>query len=498
MTAPTPLARAASLHAAGVAANAQMRPLVALRHLRRALSLLDGTPGAEAALLRGRVLVTAALAESERGEVAAGLADLEDAEPLLPRHERGILHGQRGILLRRTGRDDLALEAYARALQLLDPVTEPEEVARVRLNRSVMLTVAAHPAAARTDLEACLGLARAHGFARLEAKAQHNLAVLDHRAGDLPAALRRFREVAAVYAVEAPGMLPVLALDRSRALLSAGLVTEADRALADAVRRLGGQRVGQDLAEAQLERAAAALLAGRPAVAREQARRAARVLARRDNPRWAARARLVALRADLARLGALPGAGGSGGKRPRRHGPWPRHPTSRPGRWCWPTSWRPWGSASPPGSRAPSARGPASAPRRGVPAHRVPIRHPMCGCCCHRAVLARATVSTRGWGGASRGPSSQRQQATRHPPDVTPHVASTTSTRRGCGWGRPTSGAGRRCTGATSRGSGSTSPCGTAARPRCSRGASEPARRRCSSHRCCRPTTREPRRGWPS
>ena len=309
MTAPAPLARAALLHAAGVEANAQMRPLVALRHLRRALSLLDGTTGPEAALLRGRVLVTAALAESERGEVAAGLADLDEAEPLLPRDERGTLHGQRGILLRRTGHDDLALEAYGKALQLLDPVTQPEEVARVRLNRSVMLTVAAHPAAARADLEACLELARAHGFARLQAKAEHNLAVLDHLAGDLPTALARFREVAEAYAVEAPGMLPVLALDRSRALLSAGLVTEADRSLADAVRRLGGQRVGQDLAEAQLERAAAALLAGRPGVAREQARRAARVLARRDNPRWAARARLVALRADLARLGGVPGAG---------------------------------------------------------------------------------------------------------------------------------------------------------------------------------------------
>ena len=60
----------------------------------------------------------------------------------------------------------------------------------MRLNRSVMLTVAVHPAAARADLEACLELARAHGLARLEAKAQHNLAVLDHLAGDLPAALR--------------------------------------------------------------------------------------------------------------------------------------------------------------------------------------------------------------------------------------------------------------------------------------------------------------------
>ena len=304
MTGSAPLARATALHAAGVEANAQMRPLVALRHLGRALAALDGQTSPEADRLRGRVLVTAALAESERGEIATGLALLERAEPLLPRAERGTLHGQRGILLRRTGHDDLALEAYDRALELLDPTTHPEEVARVHLNRAVLHMAGAHPAAARADLAACLDLAHDHGLHRLAAKAQHNLGILNHLAGDLPAALGTFREVADAYEVEAPGMLPVLALDRARVLLSAGLVTEADRTLADAVRRLGGQRVGQDLAEAHLERAAAALVARRPGPAAAHARRASGILARRDNPRWAARARLVALRADLARGGA--------------------------------------------------------------------------------------------------------------------------------------------------------------------------------------------------
>src|SRR6478736_2530601 len=289
-----------------------MRPLVALRHLGRALAALDGQGTPEAGRLRGRVLVTAALAESERGEVATGLALLERAEPLLPRAERGTLHGQRGILLRRTGHDDLALEAYDHALQLLDPTTQPEEVARVHLNRAVLHMAGAHPAAARADLGTCLDLAHDHGLNRLAAKARHNLGILDHLAGDLPAALGTFREVAEAYEVEAPGMLPVLALDRARVLLSAGLVTEADRTLADAVRRLGAQRVGQDLAEAHLERAVAALVARRPGPAAAHARRASGILERRGNPRWAARARLVALRADLARGGAaarsVPGA----------------------------------------------------------------------------------------------------------------------------------------------------------------------------------------------
>ena len=119
VTRPTPPARAASLHAQGVEANAQMRPLVALRHLRRALSLRRGDRG------RGRAAAGAGARHGRAGRVgagrgAAGLADLDAAEPLLPRAERGTLHGQRGILLRCTGRDDLALDAYGRALRLLD------------------------------------------------------------------------------------------------------------------------------------------------------------------------------------------------------------------------------------------------------------------------------------------------------------------------------------------------------------------------------------------
>ncbi len=304
-----PVVRAADLHAAAVAANAQMRPLVALRHLRGALALLDsadaggGPDAATARRLRGRVLVTAALAESERGEVDEGLRLLDLAAPLLPTTERGEVFGQRGILLRRTGHDDLAEQSYVQALALLDPGSSAEEVARVHLNRSVLHIAAARPAAARADLRDVLELAGAHGLRRLAAKAHHNLGALDHLAGDVPGALAEFRVAAEEYAVVAPGMLPALGLDRARTLLTAGLVTEADHELAVVVRRLGSQRVGQDLAEAHLERAEAALLVDAPAAARAHARRAERILTLRGNPRWLARARLVEVRADLARGG---------------------------------------------------------------------------------------------------------------------------------------------------------------------------------------------------
>jgi hypothetical protein len=299
VTRPADLARATALHAAGVDANAEMRPQVAVRLLREALEVLGRPePGAAAtSSLRGRILVSLALSESEQGRVQVGLDLLAEAEPLLPPAERGALHGQRGILLRRTGRDLLAVDAYAAALSLLDPDRQAEEVARVRLNRAVLHLAAVHLGPARDDLRACLAIAEACGFARLRAKARHNLGYVDFLAGDLPAALRAYSTVAEEYADLAPGMLPVLSLDRARALLSAGLAAEADRELQQVVRRLAGKRLSQDLGEAYLARAEAAMLADRPAAARGHATRARAQFVRRDNPRWAARADLVGLRA---------------------------------------------------------------------------------------------------------------------------------------------------------------------------------------------------------
>jgi tetratricopeptide (TPR) repeat protein len=299
VTRPDHHERAAALHAAGIDANAEMRPRVAVRRLREALDVL-GRPDPDdvtASTLRGRILVSLALAESEQGDIQAGLDLLAEAEPLLPTAERGALHGQRGILLRRTGRDLLAVDSYAAALSLLDPDRQAEEVARVRLNRAVLHMAAVHLSPAREDLRACLALSEAYGFPRLRAKARHNLGYLDYLAGDLPAALRAYSTVAVEYAELAPGMLPVLSLDRARALLAAGLFTDADRELQHVVRRLARQRLSQDLAEAHLARAEAALLADRPAAAARHAARASAQFVRRDNPRWAARAELLGLRA---------------------------------------------------------------------------------------------------------------------------------------------------------------------------------------------------------
>ena len=127
MTAPAELATARALHADGVTAMAHGRPAVATGRLRAALRLLpaagasEGPPGE----LRGRVLVSLAHAEAEQGRVGAGLELLAEAEPLLPADRLGVLFGQRGLLLLRTGRREEALRDLDAAVARLAESAEP-------------------------------------------------------------------------------------------------------------------------------------------------------------------------------------------------------------------------------------------------------------------------------------------------------------------------------------------------------------------------------------
>ena len=86
-------------------------------------------------------------------------------------------------------------------------------------------------------------------------------------AGDLPSALGAFAAARAEYERLAPGRLAALAVERARALVAAGLFTEADRELADAAEQAAAQRLSHIYADAVLVRAEAALLAGRPSAA---------------------------------------------------------------------------------------------------------------------------------------------------------------------------------------------------------------------------------------
>ena len=290
-------ARAAERHATGVAASADGRPAAAVRHLRVAFRQAAAASDRE---LQARILVSLAWAEAERGETEAGFRLLDEAEPLCPPEQRGILFGQRGLLLRRTGNDDAALAQYDAAIASLDERTQAEDLAKALSNRALAHLAAARIGAARGDLGRSALIAERHQLRLPAAVARHNLADLDLLRGDIPSALRGYAEAADVYAALAPGKLATLAVDRARALLAAGLFGEADQYLAGALRQARDQRLSHVHADALLARAEAALLAGEPVAAARWASMARTRFLHRGNARKAALASLISLRAEQA------------------------------------------------------------------------------------------------------------------------------------------------------------------------------------------------------
>jgi tetratricopeptide (TPR) repeat protein len=309
------LARASELHArareaVGAYRFGHGRSLLtdALRRLGRIAG-----PDRAATALRVRVLVSLAYVDVEADSLAAGLDGLDDAQ----RHARllpdgperaeldGLVLAHRALFLYRAGRVAESLEVFDDAIPRLERgirsgTGDPSVLAGAYLNRGTAYLLSAQVQLAAADFARCIEASEARGLPLLAAKARHNLGYAAYMTGDLPVALRHYDEAERSFRELSPGLLPALQLDRARALLAAGLATDAARQLDDAIPRLRQQRARQDLAEAEVVRAAAALLAGKIGDARRRARSAERSFTRRGNTRWAAVAALVALRAQTA------------------------------------------------------------------------------------------------------------------------------------------------------------------------------------------------------
>ena len=296
--------RVARLHAAGLAASDNGRPASAVRTLRAGLRLTGqaAQSGGDPALaeLHGRLLISLAWAESERGQVDTGFALLDEAEQHVTAAQRPVLHAQRALLLKRSGRYDLALAQYDQAVTLLTERASPLDLVKALNNRSLVHLETGNIRQARADLHRCGKIAARHGLALHVALSQVNLGCMDVVAGDLPAALAAFAAARADYERLAPGRLASLAVERSRGLLAAGLFSEADRELADAAEQAAAQQLSYTAADAAQVRAEAALLAGQPDAAAQWAADAAGRFRQRGNARRTAIATLTGLRASLA------------------------------------------------------------------------------------------------------------------------------------------------------------------------------------------------------
>lgn len=286
----------AALHAEAVRLQNSGHPRQALRLLTRALAAV---PAADAALTTA-LLISAALNEAEVSGAPAGLAAIDAAlERAQATGDPALIvraYSQRALIALRAGRHDLSRASLDAAEPLL-PAADDNDQFAVLLNAGAMALFEQRLRDARRRLERAVTVARRAGMVDGEFKALHNLAYAQFLAGDLPTALRLMDEAGALDATVSRG---IWHMDRARVLAEAGLVHESDAALAQAAEIFRHDRLAQDLAEAEVERARCALLADNPEQARRFAMRARERFRRRGNDRWRRRAELVLLGADLA------------------------------------------------------------------------------------------------------------------------------------------------------------------------------------------------------
>ncbi len=257
--------------------------------------------------LAARLLIVLASLEAEQGRTEYGLGLLDRAEGLADPADpadRGVLLSQRGLLYMRMWRGADALRMLSDGVAMLEGnAAETANLAIALLNRGFVHLNAGDVRRARVDLGRCQRIAAADGLELIVAKTVHDLGYCDLLAGDIPAALQRFNAAADSYRRSAPGNLPVLAMDKARALLAAGLADDAASELDSAIASFRRQRLDQDLAGAELTRSQAALAAGEPAAARRWAGAAERRFRRQGNDACACLAELTRLRAWSASSG---------------------------------------------------------------------------------------------------------------------------------------------------------------------------------------------------
>jgi tetratricopeptide (TPR) repeat protein len=104
---------------------------------------------------------------------------------------RGIVLGQRALVLSRRGDVESALVAFSSSIELLSD--RPDARGRPLLNRGTLYLARGDVTAAASDVEAAMEAFSAAGLTTQRAKAEHNLGYALMATGDLVAVLDRMR-----------------------------------------------------------------------------------------------------------------------------------------------------------------------------------------------------------------------------------------------------------------------------------------------------------------
>jgi tetratricopeptide (TPR) repeat protein len=317
------IGQARDLHRQALEVGHAGRKTAGNRLLLRGLALLDAVADdpatdVERVRLRTRILVTLAYFEGEFGTVANGLAQLDALRPQVARladnavraELNGAIDTNHAGLLIRGGRyeesiplleSSIAHKERSLALGNDDPAKLTDSLIGSVANLGQAYVELGRLDAASHNLHRALALALEHNRELRAAYLRHVLGDLNLRAGDIPEALRYYQQAEQVYLRIAPDMMPRLRLDQAQALIAAGLAEEAGSGLDDVLPTMRGQRVQQEIAQAEAVRAAAALLEDDLGLAQRMAASARRRFKRWGSDAWAALAALTELRVGVAR-----------------------------------------------------------------------------------------------------------------------------------------------------------------------------------------------------
>lgn len=259
---------------------------------------LAGTPRAQEAMTR-IVLAQSWTAFEQAGwsaaeqvlAVATGQAAAMHREDLV-----ALCHMQGATMLGRHGDLPGALARMRSAEAGLD-LLPVQQQALLLLNRGTLGCELMELDQARQDLDRAGRLAEGTDPA-LEFMARHNEGWVEYLRGDLPTALRLMNQADAMTVDVSRG---VSNLDRARALLEAGLLTEAAEVLTLALDIAAQDGSGQTLGEIELALARTSLLLGDLDASARWAAQARRRFHSRESGPWRRRAQLVELEADGAR-----------------------------------------------------------------------------------------------------------------------------------------------------------------------------------------------------
>lgn len=301
--------------------NFRSRPAQALRRFQRLLDRL-GKVDPAGLVPQDRARWADGMVRSFMGEafaVQAVASDLDRALVLLDDAERhaaeapesvraglsAAVAGYRGLLLLRSGRSDKSLPHFDLALAAAEapagptapstltaaggaaaaPETRAEppgtdlvlarDLATIHVNRGAALTDLGRLAPALRDYEAAITYARRSDQPSIVALALHNIGFVRYALGDLPGALSAMNEARATAPDREDGVLDI---GRGAVLFEAGLLEDAERVLAAALRRMRGPGRSLDRAEVEYYRARCLMALDRY----DEARRSAAFIRRHD------------------------------------------------------------------------------------------------------------------------------------------------------------------------------------------------------------------------